>query len=137
MKSGRDGIIRSVLDAYDRMDSLERENEMLKKRLEGFENADLIESEGIGFIDREVLQIGRKTMFGMVTGFMRSVYYDTDKDAVQTFENWRDCLVRASSLPDWMSRRAFYDYFDSELRELYAEECERTLAAHAEEVKSE
>ena len=132
MKSGRDGIIRAVLDAYDRMDDLEHENKMLKKRLEMFENGVPEEVEQIGFLDKEVLEVGRKKLFEDAMGYWHSVRYNEDEEtgevSVQSFDRWRNESVKRGKIPSWMSIDAFFDYFDVELRAMYEEECEKAVA---------
>jgi len=132
MKSGRDGIIRAVLDAYDKMDDLEHENKMLKKRLEMFENGVPEEVEQIGFLDKEVLEVGRKKLFEDAMGYWHSVRYNEDEEtgevSVQSFDRWRNESVKRGKIPSWMSIDAFFDYFDVELRAMYEEECEKAVA---------
>ena len=132
MKSGRDGIIRAVLDAYDKMDDLEHENKMLKKRLEAFENGVPEEVEQIGFLDKEVLKVGRKKLFEDALCYWHSVRYNEDDEtgevSLQSFEQWRKDSIKREKVPSWMSFDAFFDYFDVELRAMYEEECEKAVA---------
>ena len=132
MKSGRDVIIRAVLDAYDEMDNLEHENEMLKKRLETFENGVPEEVEQIGFLDTEVLKVGRKKLFEDALGYWHSVRYNEDDEtgevSLQSFDQWRKQSIKCEKVPSWISLDAFFDYFDVELRAMYEEECEKAVA---------
>ena len=133
----RNEIIRKVLDAYDTIKRLQFENASLRSRLEMFENAVPEEIEHIGYLDEEVLKVGRKKLFEDALGYWHSVRYNEDEEtgevSVHPFEQGREESVKREKVPSWMSLDAFYDYFDPELRAMYKEECEKAVAeAHNE-----
>ena len=128
----RNEIIRKVLDAYDTIERLQFENTSLRSRLEMFENAVPEEIEHIGYLDEEVLKVGRKKLFEDALGYWHSVRYNEDGEtgdvSVQSFEQWRKDSIKREKVPSWMSLDAFYDYFDPELRAMYEEEREKAVA---------
>ena len=128
----RNEIIRKVLDAYDTIERLQFDNTLLRNRLEAFENGVPEEIEQIGYLDGEVLKVGRKKLFEDALGYWHSVHYNEDEEtgdvSVQSFEQWRKDSIKREKVPSWMSLDAFYDYFDPELRITYEEECEKAVA---------
>ena len=133
----RNEIIRKVLDAYDTIERLQFENTSLRSRLEMFENGVPEEIEQIGYLDGEVLKVGRKKLFEDALSYWHSVHFNEDEEtgevSIQPFEQWRKDSIKREKIPSWISLDAFYDYFDVELRAMYKEECEKAVAeAHNE-----
>lgn len=81
-------------------------------------------------LDAHALNVGRKKIFHDHIYTWREVKAtrndETGAIEVTKFEKFREAVFH--SCPDWISQRDFFEYFDAEFRELYAEQKAKAIA---------
>lgn len=119
----RQGFISDILDLYDCIDNLERENEQLKRERN---LRPTTQSKGINFIDMVMIERGKKEIFNEVFRNWNRVQctYDeeTGKYNVTPFNEWIKHKLDMDYMPNTLSFDDFVCYFKQELQEHYLKE---------------
>lgn len=119
----RQGFISDILDLYDCIDNLERENEQLKRERN---LRPTTQQEGINFVDKVMLDRGKKEIFNEVYRNWNRIQctYDeeTGKYNVTSFDEWIKHKLDMDDMPKTLSFDDFVCYFKQELQERYLKE---------------
>lgn len=120
----RQELLNDILDLYDYIDTLEKENERLKpyattKAIHKSENE-------LSDIDYKVLEIGKKSVLekALYSWNKVQVKYDEDNGTYSTMSyiNWLKRKIDYDDLPRFISFDDFAVYFDKELKDMYQKE---------------
>ena len=124
----RQGFISDILDLYDCIDNLERENEQLKCERNLRPTA---KPKGLNYIDMVMLERGKKEIFNEVFRNWNRVQctYDeeTGKYNVTPFNEWIKHKLDMDDMPRTLSFDDFTLYFKQELQERYNKEKDEAL----------
>lgn len=131
----RQGFISDVLDLYDYIDELERENERLKNSIPKVTRKE--DKKGINFIDMVMIERGKNEIFREVFrnwNVMKCNYNeDTGKYEVTPFNKWIEHNLYMDDMPKTLSFEDFVGYFKEELQERYVKERDEALKKAKEE----
>lgn len=124
----RQGFISDVLDLYDYIDELERENERLTRERN---LRPTTKQKGINYIDMVMIDRGKDEIFREVFRNWNKVQctYDeeTGKYNVTPFNEWIKHKLDMDDMPRTLSFDDFTLYFKQELQEHYNKEKEEAL----------
>lgn len=119
----RQGFISDVLDLYDYIDELERENERLTRERN---LRPTTKPKGLNYVDMVMLERGKKEIFNEVYRNwckVKCTYNeDTGKYDFTPFNEWIKHKLDMDDMPRTLSFDDFVAYFKQELQERYAEE---------------
>lgn len=120
----RQGFISDILDLYDYIDELERENERLKNSIPKVTRKE--EKKGINYVDMVMIERGKKEIFGEVFRNWNRVQCkyneDTKRYEFTPFNDWLKHKFDMDYMPRTLSFDDFAEYFKEELQERYAKE---------------
>ena len=120
-------LVNDILDLYDYVDHLEKENEKLKP----YENQANESGETLSHIDYEMINLGKKRVLNEALYSWKSVdaRYDEESDTyiVTSYKEWLKNKISVSGIPDSISRDEFRTYFRKELQEMYEKEKAKAL----------
>lgn len=123
----RQELVNDILDLYDYVDHLEKENEKLKPYA-STQNGD---GETLSHIDYEMIDIGKQYILNnaLYSWKVVDVKYDEESDTyiVTGYEKWLKEKIIISSIPDSISLDEFRVYFRKELQEMYEKEKTKAL----------
>lgn len=123
----RQELVSYILDLYDYVDHLEKENEKLKPYA-STQNGD---GETLSHIDYEMIDIGKQYILNHALYSWKevNVKYNEESDTyiVTRYEKWLKEKINTSSIPDSISLDEFRTYFRKELQEMYEEEKTKAL----------
>ena len=123
----RQELVNNILDLYDYVDHLEKENEKLKPYA-STQNGD---GETLSHIDYEMIDIGKQYILNNALYSWKEVdvKYDEESDTyiVTRYEKWLKEKINISSIPDSISLDEFRVYFRKELQEMYEKEKTKAL----------
>lgn len=123
----RQELVNNILDVYDYIDVLEMENEKLQNSVSKIRSAE----KNVSFIDRIMIERGKKEIFNWSTSSWNQVNcsYDEEADTYNftSFDNWMDKKIDCDRIPSSMSFEDFATYFKTELLEMYKKEKEESL----------
>lgn len=129
----RQGLISDILDLYDYIDNLERENERLKSSIPKVKE----NKKGINFVDLVMIERGKKEIFKEVFRNWNEVKCsfneDTKKYEFTSFNEWIRYKLDMDDMPRTLSYEDFVCYFKEELQERYTKEKEEALRKFKEE----
>lgn len=122
----RNDMVMGVLDAYDRIERLEAENEKLKAGM-ATSLAKSTESDPFEGIKARILQVGREKLAAGSLCCWRSVRVERKGGAVvaETFEDWLKGSIE--KVPSFMSYEQFVLLCKAELRSVYETEKKRAV----------
>lgn len=130
----RQGFISDILDLYDYIDKLERENESLKKEKN---TRPTTKPKGLNYVDMVMLERGKKEIFREVFRNWNKVQCtyneDTEKYDFTPFKYWIEHKLDMDDMPKTLSFDDFVAYFKQELQERYNEERKEALRKAKEE----
>lgn len=119
----RQGFISDVLDLYDYIDELERENDRLTRERN---LRPTTKPKGLNYVDMVMLERGKNEIFNDVYrnwGKVKCTYNeDTGKYDFTPFNEWIKHKLDMDDMPRTLSFDDFVAYFKQELQERYAEE---------------
>lgn len=131
----RQGFISDVLDLYDYIDELERENERLKNSIPKVTRKE--EKKGINYVDMVMIERGKKEIFGEVLRNWNRVQCkyneDTKRYEFTPFNDWLKHKFDMDDMPRTLSFDDFVGYFKEELQERYTKEKDEALKKFKEE----
>lgn len=122
-------LIGDILDLYDYVETLERENESLKKE----RNAEPRRSkkESNNYIDDIMLKKGREQVLNYVTSNWYTVdckfNEDTEKYDYTPYQKWLEKKLSRERMPKDISFNDFTNYFKNELLDMYMKERKEAL----------
>lgn len=123
----RQELVNGILDIYDYVDHLEKENEKLKP----YANTKNESGETLSHIDYEMINLGKKHVLREALYSWRETKarYDEEKDTyiVTSYEQWLKEKINISGIPDSVSLDEFRVYFRKELQEMYKKEKVKAL----------
>lgn len=123
----RQDLINDILDVYDYIDVLEMENEKLQNAVPKIRS----EEKNVSFIDKIMIERGKKEIFNWSTSSWNQVKCTYDEEAntynFTSFDNWLDRKIDCDRIPNSMSFEDFATYFKNELLEMYKKEKEESL----------
>lgn len=130
-------MVRELLDLFDTIEQLRRENELLRASVEAAKpdaaKPDECTKNVTDALTMLVMDVGRREVLKKHcqywTPTVRIELDDETGDVVGVtgYREWIGDYV--SKVPDECSRNEFYDFFDTELRATYDREYEKALAA--------
>lgn len=133
MDVSRMNVIKHVLETYEEVDNVRFENRMLRERLSAYEGSAQPEQVNVNWIEFELIKVGRKVILDECIYSWRGVHIDTDEDGevkgIQTYESWLEDAIKKDYLPEWISLKAFKEYFEDDLKAMYDARQEKALAA--------
>lgn len=133
MDVSRMNVIKHVLETYEEVDNVRFENRMLRERLSAYEGSEQPEQVNVNWIEFELIKVGRKVILEKCVYAWRGVHIHTDEDGevkgIQTYESWLDEAINKDNLPEWISVKAFKEYFEDDLKAMYDARREKALAA--------
>ena len=123
----RQDLINDILDVYDYIDVLELENEKLQNAVPKIRSAE----KNISFIDKLMIERGKKEIFKWSTSSLNQVSCTYDEEAntynFTSFDRWLEKKISRDRMPSAMSFEDFVTYFKTELLDLYKQEKEEAL----------
>lgn len=134
MDTKRNDLIRDILTAFDTIDQLRFDNMLLQDQIARLKaTGEGAEQEKHTDLDLEVMKVGRKKILDDCTKrWAKGVHVHEDDDGnliAEAYEKWLNGYV--DNLHDAFSRKAFYEYFEPELRKVY--EHERAIALRGDD----
>ena len=131
----RQGFVSDILDLYDYIDKLERENERLKNSIPKVTRKE--EKKGINFVDMVMIERGKDEIFREVfrnwCKVQCSFNEDTKKYEFTSFNEWIKHKLDMDDMPRTLSFDDFTCYFKQELQERYNKEKDEALKIAREE----
>ena len=126
-KYSKQAVILAIIEAYDRADRLEAELREARHDVEALLSG--TEDDGLCDIDLAMLRVGRVATFEKHTKDCVgvSVTFDEETGRVVTTSFERFCCDYIESVPDFMSRDEFKQYFYDELMEAYEDRKGRAI----------
>lgn len=121
-------MINNVIDLYDEIELLEKENESLSRYVmnQNDKCCDNTCEKPLKFIDNIMIKIGKNMLLEKVLYSWRTVNckYDEETDTykVTTYANWLKEKINRDSIPDEISLHEFRSYFGEELQAMYENE---------------
>lgn len=123
----RQELVNDILDLYDYIDVLEKENERLKNAVP----KNFKKEKDVSFIDVLMIERGKKEIFNYATCSWYTVDCNYDEEAgtynFTSYDKWLDKKITCDRIPSSMSFEDFTAYFKSELLETYKKEKEEAL----------
>ena len=123
----RQELVNDILDLYDYIDALEKENKCLKDS----EPKISTQEKPLSFIDRLMIEKGKKEIFNYAISSWYTIdcNYDEEADTYNftSYNKWLDGKINCDRIPSSMSLDDFTAYFKSELLEMYKKEKEEAL----------
>lgn len=130
----RHGFISDILDLYDYIDKLERENEKLTRERN---LRPTTKPKGLNYVDMVMLERGKKEIFSEVFRNWNRVQCtyneETGKYSFTPFSDWIKHKLDMDDMPRTLSFDDFTLYFKQELQEHYNKEKEEALRKAKEE----
>lgn len=137
MDTKRNDMVRELLDLFDTIEQLRRENELLRTSVEAAKpdecTKNVTDTLTMDTLTMLVMDAGRKEVLRKHCQYWRpTVRIELDDETgdivgVTRYREWVGDYV--SKVPDECSRNEFYDFFDTELHATYDSEYEKALAA--------
>lgn len=131
----RQDLISDILDLYDYIEALERENESLKKERNAEPRAS--KKDDKSYIDDIMLRKGRTQVLNYVLSNWYTVdcnfNEDTEKYDYTPYKKWLEKKVSSERMPKDISFNDFTNYYKDELLELYMKERKEALKEAKEE----
>jgi hypothetical protein len=122
----RNEMVMGVLDAYDRIERLEAENEKLKAGMVK-SLAKSTESDPFEGINARILQVGREKLAADSLDYWKDVRVERKGGVVvaESFEDW--LKRRIEKVPSFMSYEQFTHLCKAELRSIYESEKKKAI----------
>lgn len=128
----RQELVNDILDLYDYIDALEKENKCLKDS----EPKTSTQEKPLSFIDCLMIEKGKEKTFRNVVYSWNHVDFkyneETDTYDFTRYNVWLDRKIQRDNIPNEMSYDEFITYFRKELQEMYAKEKEESLKREKE-----
>ena len=126
--------VNTLIDMYDELDALTRENEELRRKVELYTSPVILEPRESSPLEdqyeTEFAKVGRLRVYERAVCSYLSVSRYGD-GAYETFEDFRSRY--AEKVPDYMSRNDFYELYDEQLRADYDEKLAERKRREGEE----
>lgn len=118
----RQELVNDILDLYDYIDALEKENERLKDSVPKITTKEI----PLSFIDRLMIKKGKERMLEDVLCSWKYVNCEYNEETntynFTSYKVWLDRKIQKDEMPTEISYNDFITYFRKELQEMYNKE---------------